>query len=138
MPERSPRETVGHMSHAALHSARPARSTDADRVVTTQRWTIGVLALATLLLTAYLILLVSTTWLLAAAWSGLTREALSPDLLSVAADVAPVLLAGWCTGLATSAALARGEALGARAAGLVAGAVGTTVGAALLMFTGLH
>ena len=58
------------MSHAALHAARPARSALTDRVVTTRRWTIAVLALATLLLAGYLVLLVSTTWLLAATWSG--------------------------------------------------------------------
>ena len=44
------------MSHAALHSARSARSTLTTRAVTTQRWTVGVLALATVLLGAYLVL----------------------------------------------------------------------------------
>ena len=65
------------------------------------------------------------------------RTSVSIDVLSVAADVAPALLVGWCTGLATSAALARGEALGARAAGIAAGALGTTAGAAVLALTGL-
>ncbi|HYN67224.1 MAG TPA: hypothetical protein VES93_10075 [Ornithinibacter sp.] len=125
------------MSHAALHSARPARSTHIDRVVTTQRWTIGVLALATLLLTGYLLLLVSTTWLLAATWSGLTRDAVSLDLVSIARDVLPVLLVGWCTGLAASAALGRGEALGARTAGILAGVVGAVAAAVVLSLTDL-
>ena len=125
------------MSHAALHSARPARTALTARVVTTQRWTVGVLALATVLLGAYLALLVTATWLLASAWGGLTDNTVSFDLLSVATDVAPVLLVGWCTGLAASAVLARGEALGARAAGITAGALGTVAGAAVLALTGL-
>ena len=40
------------MSHAALHSARPARSALTARAATTQRWAVGVLALATVLLGA--------------------------------------------------------------------------------------
>jgi len=123
------------MSHAALHSARPVRGALTARVVTTQRWTIGVLALSTVLLCAYLVLLVTATWLFASAWSGLTHHPVSFDLLSVARDVAPVLLVGWCTGLAASAALARGEALGARAAGITAGVLGTVTGAAVLALT---
>ena len=125
------------MSDAALHSARPARSALTARVVTTQRWTVGVLALATVLLGAHLALLVTASWFLASAWGGLTHTTVSFDLLSVATDVAPVLLVGWCTGLAASAALARGEALGARAAGLTAGALGGVAGAAVLALTGL-
>ena len=69
---------------------------------------------------------------------GLTDNAVSFDVLSVATDVAPVLLVGWCTGLAASAALsARGEALGVRAAGITAGALGAVAGAAVLALTGL-
>ncbi len=125
------------MSHAALHAARPARSALTDRVVTTRRWTIAVLALATLLLAGYLVLLVSTTWLLAATWSGLTRDAVSVDLVPIARDVLPVLLVGWCTGLAASAALGRDGSLGARTAGILAGVVGAVAAAVVLALTGL-
>ncbi len=125
------------MSHTALHSARPVRSALTARVVTTQRWTVGVLALSTVLLGAYLALLVTATWFFASVWGGLTRTTVSFDLLPLVADVAPVLLVGWCTGLAASAALTRGEALGARAAGITAGALGTAAGAAVLALAGL-
>ena len=125
------------MSHAALHSARPARSALTARVVTTRRWAIGVLAISTLLLVAYLVLVVALTWFFASTWNGLAGGSLSIDLFSVAADVAPALLVGWCTGLATSAALTGGESLGPRTAGIVAGVLGSTAGAALLALTGL-
>ena len=79
----------------------------------------------------------TATWLFASVWGGLTHDPVSFDLLAVAPDVAPVLLVGWCTGLAASAALARGETLGARTAGITAGALGTVAGAAVLALTGV-
>lgn len=126
------------MSHAALHSARPAGSALTARVVTTQRWAVGVLAVSTLALIAYAALLVVASWLFAFGWNTVTAgESVSVDVLAIGADLAPALLVGWCTGLAASAVLARGEALGARGAGIAAGALGTTAGAALLALTGL-
>ena len=65
------------------------------------------------------------------------RDSLEVDLSLVAADVAPGLLVGWCIGLAATAVLARGEAMGPRAAGLVAGVVGAAAGAAVLALTGI-
>ena len=49
----------------------------------------------------------------------------------------PALLVGWCTGMATSVVLARGDALGARMAGVTAGGVGVLAGALVLRLTGL-
>lgn len=141
--DRATRATLTDRATRATRAARPARATGAtrasltDRVETTQRWAIGVLAVATVLLGVYLALLVTATWLFASVWGGLTRDPVSVDLLSVVADVAPGLLVGWCTGLATSAVLGRGDALGARAAGIAAGALGATLGAAVLALTGL-
>ena len=125
------------MSHAALHPARPAHSRPHRPRRTTQRWTVGVLALATAAAGGYVALLVTATWLFASAWSGLTRDPVAVDVLPVAADVAPVLLVGWCTGLAASAVLARGEALGARTAGVTAGVRAPRPEHAVLALTGL-
>ncbi len=127
------------MSHAALHSARPARSAEATRVATTQRWAIGVLAPSTVALLAYTAVLVAMSGTSAPLGNAPADPAPNfGDVLVVARLAAPALLVGWCTGLATSAVLAGGATLGPRTAGLVAGAVGTTAGAALLTFAGLR
>ena len=130
--------------HAVLGVRRPRqtgaqrRAGGADRVRTTQRWTVASLVLATVVLLAYVAVLVTTAWLFVSAWDAVTaRETVSMDLLGVAQDLAPVLLVGWCTGFATSAALARGEALGPRTAGLVAGSTGAAAGAVVLALTNL-
>ena len=126
------------MSRAALHTDRPAQHARLGATTTTQRWAIGVLAVSTVLLLAYLALLVAVAWLFASGWGVVTAgQPATVDVLAILADVAPSLLVGWCTGLAASAVLAGGEALGARTAGLVAGAVGTTAGAAVLALTGI-
>ena len=126
------------MSHAALHTDRPAQHARPGATTTTQRWAIGVLAVSTVLLLAYLALLVAGAWLFASGWNVVTAgQPATVDVLAILADVAPSLLVGWCTGLAASAVLAGGEALGARTAGLAAGAVGTTAGAAVLALTGI-
>ena len=122
-----------HPTRAQHHARRPARSVDADRVTTAQRWAIGLLAASTVLLLGYLALLVAAAWLVAAGWNAVTAgQSVTVDVLAIVADVAPSLLVGWCIGLATCAVLARGEALGARTAGATAGAIGTAAGAALL------
>ena len=114
------------------------RRRGADRVRTTQRWAVSVLALATVVLLAWAVALVAASWLAVTAVAAVTSAGpVSFDLRSVAAGVAPVLLVGWCTGLACAAVLAGGEALGARAAGIVAGAVGSTAGVAVMALTGL-
>ena len=133
------------MSDAALeadrHSDQPhrhARRMGVDPAATTQRWAVGVLVVSTLALLAYLALLVAASWLFAVGWNALTAgEPVSVDVLAIGSDLAPALLVGWCTGLAASAVLARGEALGARTAGMVAGTLGTAAGAALLAVSGL-
>jgi hypothetical protein len=124
------------MSDAALNTDHLARHRGLATDRTAQRWAVGVLTVSTLLLVAYLALLVLATWLFASAWNVVfSQPAGSLDVLGIVAGAAPALLVGWCTGLATSAAIARGEALGARVAGLVAGFVGTTAGAAVLALT---
>jgi len=126
------------MSHAALQTDRPAQHARPGATTTTQRWAVGVLAVSTVLLLAYLALLVAGGWILASGWNVITGgQPATVDVLAILADVAPSLLVGWCTGLAASAVLAGGEALGARTAGLAAGAVGTTAGAAVLALTGI-
>jgi hypothetical protein len=126
------------MSHAALQTDRPAQHARPDAATTTQRWAIGVLAVSTVLLLADLALLVVGAWLLASGWNVVTTgQPATVDVLAILADVAPSLLVGWCTGLAASAVLTGGEALGTRTAGLAAGAVGTTAGAAVLALTGI-
>ena len=114
------------------------RTGDAHRVRTTQRWTVASLVLATVVLLAYVALLVTTAWLFVSAWDAVAgRETAPIDVLGVATDLAPVLLVGWCTGFATSAVLARGEALGPRTAGLVAGSTGAAAGTVVLALTDL-
>ena len=120
------------------HPARPARHSRRDGAATTQRWAVGVLAVSTVLLLGYAALLVVAAWLFASGWNVVTTgRPVSVDVLAIGSDLAPALLVGWCTGLAASAALARGEALGARTAGMVAGSLGTAAGAALLAVSGL-
>lgn len=114
------------------------RRGDVDRVRTTQRWAVSVLVLATVALLAWVAVLVAASWLAVAALTAVTSGGpVTIDLRSVAASVAPVLLVGWCTGLACAAALAGGEALGARTAGLVAGLAGSVAGAAVMALTDL-
>jgi hypothetical protein len=129
------------MRDTALQTARPAhpaRHSRRDGAATTQRWAVGVLAVSTVLLLGYAALLVVAGWLVASGWNVVTTgRSVSVDVLAIGSDLAPALLVGWCTGLAASAVLARGEALGARTAGMVAGTVGTAAGAALLALTGL-
>lgn len=126
------------MSHAALHAARPARSALTDRVVTTRRWTIAVLVLATTLLVAHTATGVAMVQVLGSApGAAAGPEWFSVDGPAVARGVAPALLVGWCTGLATRAALTPAETLGARTAGVTAGVVGSAAGAMVLGLTGL-
>ena len=96
------------------------RTGGADRVRTTQRWTVASLALATVVLLAYVAVLVTTAWLFVSAWDAVTaRETVPMDLLGIAQD------------------LARGEALGPRTAGLVAGSIGAAAGTVVLALTNL-
>ena len=114
------------------------RVSSRDRVGTTRRWAVGVLALATVALAGYLVLLVVATALVATFVSGVfDLGPVGVDARSLVPSVATVLLVGWCTGLATSAAIAGGEVLGPRTAGLVAGGTGTVAGLAALALTGL-
>ncbi|HET6968463.1 MAG TPA: hypothetical protein VFI44_09310 [Ornithinibacter sp.] len=132
-------------AHPALAHLRPTGPAgahraggDVDRLRTTQRWAVSVLAVATAALLAWLAVLVAASWLAVAALTAVTSGGpVTVDLLAVVGDAAPVLLVGWCTGLATTATLARGEALGARTAGLVSGAVGSVAGGAVLALNGL-
>ena len=49
----------------------------------------------------------------------------------------PALLVGWCTALATTTVLARGESMGARLAGVTSAVVGIVLGALVLKVSGL-
>ena len=97
-------------------------ATEALRVRRAQGWAVGVLAVATTCLLGYVVLLLAAVSLAGTALQAVGRRDLPPvDLSSVAADVLPGLLVGWCLGLAATTVLARGEALSPRAAGLVSG-----------------
>ncbi|WP_404385438.1 hypothetical protein LL946_05135 [Knoellia locipacati] len=112
--------------------------TGADRVRTARRWAVGVLAVATLLLVAYLALVLVAVWLVGAAIDVLSSQDVgSLDVAGLFVTAVPGLLVGWCVGLGATWVLARGEALGARAAGLTSGAVGVLGGAAVLAATGV-
>jgi len=126
------------MSDAALHTHRPSRhARDDGAASTTRRWAVGVLAVATVVLAAYVAALVVGVWLVAFAWSAMTSQDAVLDVGGLVRDVAPALLVGWCTGLALSAWLTGEEALGPRASGIVAGVLGSSAGAAVLALTGL-
>ena len=104
---------------------------------TAQRWAAGVLALATLVLLGYLALVAAAAGL--AAWAlGVVRPgAGSLDLSGLVVDSLPALLVGWCTALAATTVLARGESTGARLAGVTSAAVGIVLGALVLNVSGL-
>lgn len=103
-----------------------------------RRWTVGVLGVGTVALLVHATLLVAMAWLLGSVFEAVTaRESVQVDLFAVAADVAPVLLLGWCSGMATSASIARGETLGARTAGVVSGTVGIVAALLVMRLTGL-
>lgn len=138
------RGTVAAMSDAAFRAPAPvtrpaarsaARHAATDAVATTRRWAVGVLAVATTLLLGGVALLLALGWFLMEAWTGEAHDR-AADVLAVTRDLAPVLLVGWCTGLAAGAVLGRGEAMGPRLAGIAAGALGTASGAAVLALTG--
>ena len=108
------------------------------RVRTARWWAVGVLALATLALAAYLALVLVATWLMVSAVDAVTDLGTRPlDVTSLLVDVAPGLLVGWSVGLVMASVLARGQALGASAAGFTAGALGTVVGGVVLAATGV-
>lgn len=109
---------------------------EARRWGTARRWAVAVLVVATLAMAGHLALVVVATSM--AAW---VIEVVRPgaasglDVVGLVLDSLPALLVGWCTGLAVTAATARGEALGARSAGVVGGAVGVGAGVAVLRVT---
>lgn len=118
--------------------AHRAAARDVDRLPTVQRWAAAVLVLATVGLAVYVALAATAVWLVGSVIDVVTGGgSASLDALAVARHVAPVLLVGWCTGMATAVGLAPGRALGARAAGLLAGSVGTAAGLVVLLLTGL-
>lgn len=110
----------------------------ADRARTARRWAVGVLAVATLVLVAYLALVLVAVWLVGAAIDVLSSQDVgSLDVAALFVAAVPGLLVGWCVGLGATWVLARGEASGARAAGLTSGALGVLVGTAVLAATGV-
>jgi hypothetical protein len=132
----TPTPATGTPSASAAPADQRARHAGTDAAVTTRRWAVGTLAVASTVLALYVAALVVGVWLIAAAWGVMTSTQAVLDIGGLARDVAPALLVGWCTGLAASAVLARGEALGPRLAGVAAGALGTASGAAVLALTG--
>lgn len=143
---RDPRDMSSHAptpfpSHpAALRATVPGpRHADPadERFLRARRWTIAVLGAATALLAAYVVLIALAVWFFASAW-GVVRpdDAVALDLLALARPTLPVLLVGWCTGLAALAVVVRGEGLGSRTAGITSGLLGVVAGAAVLGLQG--
>ena len=125
------------MSQSPVSTAHPAAE-GVDRMVRVRRWTVGVLAVSTTALLAYVAFLALVMWMVASALSGpFGWGAVTVDWGDVARDVAPVLLVAWCTGMAAGAVAVGSESLGARSAGLVAGSVGTAAGVVVVAFTDL-
>ncbi|WP_299444398.1 hypothetical protein [uncultured Phycicoccus sp.] len=108
------------------------------RYARARRWAVGVLLAGTLAAFAYLAAVLAAVWLVASAYDALTAGSLARlDVVAAAADLAPGLLVGWCTGLAMVSVLARGEGIGPRTAGVAAGSVGVLAGVVVLRLTGV-
>lgn len=134
----SPAVTLGTMSRshpttaAGFRAPRHAATVDA-RYVTARRWAVGVLAVATAALGAWLVVLhLGMLLVLRFVEVFLPGSGATPGVLPLVVDALPGLLAGWCTGFAALAVLVRAEAPGPRACGVAAGALGAVVGAAVL------
>jgi hypothetical protein len=127
------------LPHGGESSVAPAPPDDpVRRVRTAQRWAVGVLLGATVALVGYLALLIAFAWLLVSAYGAVgSGHQAALDLSSAAADVLPGLLVAWCSGLAATTMLARGEALGPRAAGILSGLLGVVAGSLVLLATGI-
>ena len=120
------------MSHPSAHTDPEAQSRTASA------WATVVLAVATVALLVYVALVVAASWLVVSAVSAVVPVGPAElDPVRIAADVAPGLLVGWCTGRATAAALEHDESVPSAVAGLAAGALGVTTGAVALAFTGI-
>ncbi|GAA4113323.1 hypothetical protein GCM10022415_08590 [Knoellia locipacati] len=103
-----------------------------------RRWSVGVLALATVVLAAYLALVVVAAWLVGSTIEAIAaRDVGSVDVGGLAVSTIPGLVGGWGVGLGAAALLARGEAVAARAVGVTAGLLGVVVGAVVLAVTGV-
>ncbi len=105
---------------------------------TARWWAVGVLSLGTLALAAWLVVLVAAG-AMAAFTIGILRPQTPVDLDVAGLVLAslPGLLVGWCVGLATTAVVSRGEALGPRTGGTVGALVGLVAGALVLRLSGL-
>ena len=109
-----------------------------DPVRVARRWSVGVLVAATVLLMAYLVLVLVTVWLVGSAIEQVaSRDLGSPDVGALVVSALPGLVGGWGVGLGAATLLGRGEAMNARAAGLTSGLLGVVVGAVLLAATGV-
>ncbi|MFQ6171357.1 hypothetical protein ACK8HX_07095 [Oryzobacter sp. R7] len=112
---------------------------EARRWATARRWAVGVLTLASVALAGWLALVLVAASLVVRAVE-VVRPGSPPggvDGVGIAADVLPGVFLGWCTGLAATATLARGDALGARANGVTGALLGVVAGALVLRLTGV-
>ena len=112
---------------------------EARRWATARRWAVGVLALASVALAGYLALLLLAASVVAWAFDVVRPGGVEGgvDLAGLAADTLPGLFLGWCSGLAATASLARGHALGARVNGVTGAVLGILAGALVLRLTGV-
>ncbi|MFW5473617.1 hypothetical protein ACOCJ5_09915 [Knoellia sp. CPCC 206450] len=119
------------------HALEPYLPAVRDPTRVARRWAVCVLTAATVALAAWLTLGLVAVWLV-----GSTIEAVSArdigtlDVAGLLVTTLPGLVGGWAVGLGAAVLLGRGEAMGARAAGVAAGLLGVVVGAALLAATG--
>lgn len=109
-----------------------------DPMRVARRWAVGVLTAGTVVLLAWLVLVLVAVWLVGSAIEQVaSRDLGSPDVAVLVVTALPGLAGGWGVGLGAAALLGRGEVMGARAAGVTAGLLGVVVGAALLAATGV-
>ncbi|MBR7741742.1 hypothetical protein KC207_00335 [Phycicoccus sp. BSK3Z-2] len=117
----------------------PVLPVDTDRLrhVVARRWAVAVLSLGTAGLAAWAATTMLGAWIVLAGVRTVTGSTLAEvDPTGLVPSFLPVLLAGWCVGLAATAAISRGRALPAEVAGAGAGGVGVLAGLLVLVVTG--
>ena len=107
------------------------------RQVVARRWAVAVLSLGTAGLAAWAATTMLGAWIVLAGVRTVTGSTLAEvDPTGLVSSFLPVLLAGWCVGLAAAAALSRGRAVPAEVVGASAGGVGVLAGMLVLVVTG--
>ncbi|HSF98645.1 MAG TPA: hypothetical protein VLA55_08125 [Ornithinibacter sp.] len=134
------RAASSHATHRAASQTTTFTSrreiADAGRVGIVMGWARGTLTVATGVVLTLIIARVAFGRSLIEALNvtGQT-EPFSSEVAGFTAAVLPGMLVGWCLGFAAAATAVRTTWLGARVAGILAGAVGVAAGTALLLLS---